>query len=161
METNDTIRALTIALAFAALLAAHYFGDHWLQTGGQALKKALGQPNGRTADAVWHCAKHVATYCALGLGLFLLVAAQVNLPLRPGWIAAGMVLHAGTHFLADLRTPLRWAAGKVGLTEYIEHCNVARGAGVHEVGPGTALFHLDQSWHILCIFFVSCLFAGF
>lgn len=160
METIDLVRAAVSATAFAALYAGHYLGDQWAQTAAQACKKSLDRPGARTAEAHWHCFKHVFTYTLGGLALFLLAAVWLGLPVRPGWLAAGLAVNAISHYIVDLRTPLFWLAKKVGRMGYIEHCQVVRPTGAEKVGPGTGSFHLDQAWHFIWIFFSALLIAG-
>lgn len=156
----DPAPAATAAVAFFAMYAAHGVGDHWMQTCGQAAKKALDGAES-TASAVWHCAKHVLTWTAT-LAVFLAVAGWwLGLPLRPGWVAAGLALNAVTHFVFDLRTPLVWLVEHVARRGgYIAHVQVVRPAGVERTGPGTAIFHLDQSAHVAVLFFAALLTAG-
>lgn len=160
MQHDDIVRAITAALAFGFMLAGHYLGDQWVQTSGQACKKALDAPGGR-ATALWHCAKHVLTWTATTTGFFLAAAWWLDLPVRPGWLLAGMAVNAGTHFIADLRTPLRWLAEKVSLGGYIAHAVITRNDGtVEQTGPGTGLFHLDQSFHIAVLAIAALVIAG-
>lgn len=159
MQYDDLIRAVTAADAFFAMLAGHYVGDHWLQTSGQACKKGLDSGQ-RYAVAMWHCAKHVATWSASTVVFLALTGWWLHLPLKPGWLAAGIALNAVTHFVADLRTPLIWLAQLVGRGEYLEHGTVLRPAGEQKAGPGTALFHLDFGWHIMWLLPAALLIAG-
>ena len=159
MHDVDQVRAITFAVAFGAQLAGHYVGDHWIQTGGQAGKKSLAG-NGRGC-ALWHCAKHVTTWTATVTAFLSLAGWWLHLPLHPWWVAAGMAVNAVTHFVADLRTPLVWLGRLLGRGGYIDFVHVARPASADEAtGPGTALFHLDQSWHIAWLFVASLLIAG-
>jgi hypothetical protein len=160
MDLDNLTRAATAALAFAALFGGHYAGDQWLQTSGQACKKSLARAGGARLEAHWHCAKHVMVYSLAGLTMFLVAALWLDLPVRPGWIAAGIALNAITHYIADLRTPLLWMARVIGRQAYVEHCQVVRPTGAEMVGPGTASFELDQAWHFIWIFFSALLFAG-
>jgi hypothetical protein len=159
MQYDDLIRAATAAAAFGAMLAGHYIGDQWVQTSAQACNKALNGPAG-PARAMWHCAKHVATWTATTVLFLLLAGWWLHLPLRPGWLIAGVALNAVTHFVIDLRTPLIRLARLANLSGYIEHVQVRRAAGVESTGPGTALFHLDQAAHIAVLFVAALLVAG-
>lgn len=151
MPYDDLVRAATAAVAFLALYAGHMVGDHWTQTQHQSTHKALGA--GRPVWlAHWNCAKHVTTYTATQAVLLVLAGWWLNLPLRPGWVAAGLAASAVTHYVADLRTPLRWLADRLG--------------------PGKASFYrladhglngaylLDQSWHIGWLAVAALLVAG-
>jgi hypothetical protein len=159
MQYDDLVRAVTVAVAFAAMLAGHYIGDHWIQTSGQACKKALNGAESH-ACAVWNCAKHVLTWSATSVVFLGAAFWWLHLPVRPGWLAAGIAVNAVTHFVADLRTPLIWLARAAGRGGYIEHSQVLRPAGPQSTGPGTATFHLDQAWHIAWLFVAALLMAG-
>lgn len=160
MNEIDLVRAITAAVAFATMFAAHYLGDQWVQTAGQSCKKSLDRPDANTLEAHWHCFKHVFSYTLGGFVLFLGAAAWLNLPVRPGWLVAGLALNAGTHYLIDLRTPLMWIAKKMGKMGYVEHCQVVRPSGPERVGPGTGAFHLDQAWHFIWMLPSALLVAG-
>lgn len=160
MEHVDIVRAVVASTAFGALYAGHYLGDQWVQTAGQACKKSLDRPGAKTLEAHWHCAKHVFTYTLGGLALYLMASAWLDLPVRPGWVAAGLAVNAVSHYIVDLRTPLMWMAKKIGRYGYIEHCQVVRPTGPERVGPGTGAFHLDQAWHFIWIFLSALLIAG-
>lgn len=154
-------RAALALTAFAFGLAGHYLGDHWIQTSPQACKKALNG-GGTRACALWHCAKHVTTWTAT-VTVFIAVAGWwLHLPLKPGWLAAGMALNAATHFVADLRTPLLWLARLLGRGGYLQHATVVRApaGGADPTGPGTAAFELDQSWHIAWLAVAALVIAG-
>ena len=153
-------QALTTLVAFSFGYAGHLIGDHWIQTHVQACEKALDRPGCRRLAAVWACAKHVLTWSAAVLTFICLAGWWLDLPLRPGWVAAGMALNAVTHFIADLRTPLIWLGRLLGRGGYIEHVQVHRGKTVEKTGPGTALFHLDQSWHIAWLAVSALVMAG-
>jgi hypothetical protein len=159
MQYLDLVRAVTTAVSFCAMLAGHYIGDHWLQTSGQACKKALNGGESR-ACALWHCAKHVITWSASTVAFVSVAGWWLHLPLHLGWLAAGIAVNAVTHFVADLRTPLIRLAQLLGRGGYIEHSQVMRPAGAQPTGPGTALFHLDQAWHIAWMFVAALLIAG-
>jgi hypothetical protein len=160
MHHFDTIAALTTLVAFCFGLAGPYVGDPWIQTSVQACEKALDRPGRNTLVALWACARHVIGWsttiavCISGATWWL------GLPLRPGWFAAGMALNAVTHYVADLRTPLIWLARIVGRGGYLDHAHVHRGKTVEKTGPGTALFHLDQSWHVFWLAASALVIAG-
>jgi hypothetical protein len=160
MEHGDLVRAATAAVAFAVMLAGHYIGDHWVQTSGQAYGKGLDRIGCNRKAAVWHCAKHVMSWTATTT-LFLLAAAWwLRLPLQPGWLVAGILLNAVTHFVADLRTPLIRLGRLLGRGGYLDHVGVVRPSGPASSGPGTGLFELDQAWHIGWLAVSALLIAG-
>lgn len=158
MHDTDLARAVTAAVAYVAMLSGHYLGDQWVQTSKQACRKGLDCNPPRVA--LWHCAKHVATWTATTTVFFLAASWWLHLPVRPGWLAAGVAVNAVTHFVADLRTPLLWLARLTGSIGYIEHVQVMRPSGAEKGGPGTALFHLDQAWHLAWLLPAALLIAG-
>jgi hypothetical protein len=137
--------AVVFAAAFGAYAAGHQVADYWVQTGGQAMRKALPGRTGRRA-----CLAHVTTY-TMTLAAFLAMAAGVlALPVSPAWAAAGLAVNAVTHYFADRRTPLRRLADRLGKS------------GFWDAGEGLAsgAAHLDQSWHWLWIFAAALITAG-
>jgi hypothetical protein len=141
----------------AALLAAHEVADHWIQTDHQACTKGAPGWPGRRA-----CAGHVAAYTATGALAVYAASRRLNVPLRPAELAAGLALNAASHYLADRREPLRRMARLVRREGYVTAVTVLRhpGAQPQETGPGTGLFHLDQSWHYGWIFVSALVAAG-
>lgn len=160
MPHDVTTAALTALVAFCFGLAGHYVGDHWVQTSAQACEKALDRPGCNILVALYACAKHVLGWSTTVAVCIVGACWWLGLDLRPGWFAAGMALNAVSHFVADLRTPLIWLGGKLGRAGYIAHSQVHRGKAVEKTGPGTALFHLDQSWHILWLAVSALVMAG-
>lgn len=134
--------AASFAAVFAALYAAHTVADHWIQTQHQADTKALPGWVGRVA-----CAAHVATYTATAVSALLMLAAATGVALAPWNVAAGLAISAGTHYLADRRTPLRRMADAIG-----------KDAAWLERGGG--LYALDQSWHIGWLFASALVIAA-
>jgi hypothetical protein len=130
-----------------ALDRAHYMGDHWLQTDHQATHKGAPGREGQIA-----CVKHVASYTVVG-ALWLGALLVLGLPTHPAQLLAGLGVSAVTHYIADRRTPLRRVATLLGRRPYIEQVTVVRtpGGKPDDCGPGTGLFHLDQSWHYIWI----------
>lgn len=162
MHYDDAmVRAAIAAIMFCGMLAAHYVGDHWVQTCGQAIKKVWDGPDGRMC-AAWHCAKHAATWSVTQLVFLTVTVWWLDLPVRPGWLAGGVAFNALTHFVIDLRVPLLWVAQRVnGRGDYIEAVQVVRpSSGAASTGPGTGLFHLDQSAHLACAFVAALIVAG-
>jgi hypothetical protein len=152
MTPPDIASTATFAAVFIALAAAHGIGDHWVQNTHQAGHK--GDPGwpGRRA-----CAAHVATYTATQAVALLLTWAVLGVPLAPAGFAAALAVSAVTHYIADRRTPLRRLAALTGKAAYLEQATVVRAAGgpAVDTGPGTALFHLDQSLHLGAIFLAA------
>lgn len=152
MHPDDIIRAVTAAVAFVAMYAAHMVGDHWTQTQHQSTCKALNGEERPTWVSHWNCAKHVATYIVTAVVFLAAAWWWLDLPMRLGWTAAGLAVSAVTHYVADLRTPLRWLAELIGPGK-ISFYRVASG-GIN----GSYL--LDQSWHIGWLFVASLIIAG-
>lgn len=134
----------TFCVATLVLLSMHGPADQWVQTHSQAVNKGRPGWPGRLA-----CAAHVATYTATGLVALLVVAAGLGLHLNPWRLAAGCAVTAVTHYWADRRTTLIWLANATGHGGYLAYGTVMRtpNGEPQTAGPGTALFHLDQSWH--------------
>lgn len=143
----------TFAAVFAALYAAHQVADHWVQTDHQAAHKGQGGWVGR-----WNCAKHVATYGATQLLALGVLALALDLRLSPLWLAAGMAVNLGTHYIADRRTPLRRIAEKLGSDGFYRLGAPRPG---HDDNPslGTGAYALDQSWHIGWLFVAAVVMA--
>lgn len=149
MNVDLIVRAVTFATAFAALYAAHMVADHWVQTQHQADHKGItaGRPAGVSH---WNCFKHVATYTATAAIALAGALLWLGLPARPGWVVAGLLVSAASHYLADLRAPLRWIADRIG------------SGGFYRVNTGgvSGAYLLDQSWHIGWLFVAALLIAG-
>lgn len=111
------------------LIACHYVGDYWVQTHWQATTKGLPGWTGRRA-----CATHVLSYSLLMGGALAAVDATQHLGVGAGRLVAGLLVSAGTHYVADRRAPLRRLALAVGKDpEWLDN-------------GGLPL--LDQAWHI-------------
>lgn len=149
MAPEDIERTLIAVAAFTALLPAHMVGDHWIQTGGQSCKKDIGT-NASRASALWHCTKHVATYTITACTVLIAVLAWLGIEADPRWVAAGQLISAITHFVADLRTPLRWLARVTGSEEFFDLAD-------HGLN---GRYLLDQSWHVLWVLVAAMVSAG-
>jgi len=149
MTYEDMIRAVTAAVAFVSMFVGHQLGDHWVQTGAQACKKSLAN-DGRRSVAYWHCVKHVVGWTATTVVMFASAAWWLHLPMRPGWLVAGVAVNAVTHYVADLRTPLAWIAERVGKGDVYHHLTV----------PFNGAYVLDQTWHLFWLFVAALLIAG-
>ncbi|MGW7684873.1 DUF3307 domain-containing protein [Kribbella sp. NPDC054772] len=148
----------SFAAYLAALLTAHTVGDHWIQTHSQATCK--GKPGwvGRLA-----CLRHVATYTATTALLGLVVWQVLDLNLTWLGFAAGQLLSAVTHYLADRRIHLERFARWLGKGDFLRlgvpRSGVDRNGNAHDDNPslGTAGYALDQSFHQLCLFVAALL----
>ncbi len=141
-----------------ALLVAHTVADHWIQTHHQAMCK--GKP-GRVG--VLACLRHVATYTATTAVFGLLVWHVLHLELSWLGFAAGQLLSAATHYLADRRVHLERFARWIGKADFLKlgvpRTGVDRNGNAYDDNPslGTAGYSLDQSFHHLCLFFAALL----
>ena len=150
------MHAAAFAGVFAILYPAHLVADHWLQTHHQATTKdAVGWP-GR-----WACASHVATHTAISLAALCLLAWHTGLPIRPVPAAIGLTVSAISHYVVDRRTPLRRLARLAGRGGYLAHATIVRKPtdDADATGPGTGLFHLDQSWHVCWLAIAALIIA--
>lgn len=137
------------AAVFAALYAAHSFGDHWVQTHRQACGKGAPGQAGR----VW-CAQHVITLTMTKIVALFAVTAVTGLDIHPAYAAAGLVVDAVSHYWADRRTTLAALADQLGKADFYQ-------LGLPEAAPtGTGAYALDQSWHHLWLFVASLIIAG-
>lgn len=150
---------------FAGLYAAHYVGDHWVQTHTQATTKGATGWIGRRA-----CLEHVIWLTVLKMTFvgFAELAAGVRTPMWAGFLV--LALDAASHYWADRaayhptkegrRVTLEALAHRMGKTEF---WNLGKGV----VGPdgkpaanlGTGAYALDQSWHVLWIFISALLIS--
>lgn len=145
MHPDTLVRAAVFLVAFAALYAAHMVADHWIQTQHQADAKGEAGWYGR-----WNCVKHVSTYTLTQAVAFLAATWWLDLPVRPGWLVAGLLVSAVTHYFADRRQPLRKLAERIGSGTFYR---------LADCGLNGA-YLLDQSWHIGWIFAAALVVAG-
>jgi hypothetical protein len=140
--------ASTFAATFAALYAAHSFGDHWIQTHDQALTKGGAGRAGQLA-----CLRHVATLTTCKtVALFAVVwATDLRLNLAPFVVA--LVIDAVSHYWADRRITLRRLAKWLGKEDFYD-------LGQHSRCMGTGAYALDQSWHVAWLFVASLIIAA-
>lgn len=123
----------TFAAVYVALYVAHVVGDHWVQTDAQAAVKGAPGWRGRRA-----CAAHVATYTATAALVVGAVAWRTGMHLSPVAVAVGLAVSAGSHYIADRRTPLVWLADRLGTGRFVR----TAGGGI------SGAYLLDQSWHL-------------
>jgi hypothetical protein len=123
---------------YAALHAGHTVGDHWTQTGRQAVTKGQDDIEGRVA-----CVTHVATLTATQ-GVFLALAClTTGERLNARRVACGLVVNAVSHYVADRRTPLRKLADllqpSMGKRDFYD---------MGETPLASGAYALDQAWHV-------------
>lgn len=145
--TADTTTALAVfAAVFCTLLAAHTFGDIWVQTHRQACGKGAPGKAGR----IW-CIRHVASLTITKLVALAALIGATGLDIAPGYLAVGLLVDAGSHYWADRRSTLQALAERLGKGEFYQV-----GAG----HLGSSAHALDQSFHILFVFVASLILAG-
>lgn len=149
---------MVLGAVFAALLAAHQVGDHWVQTHRQACTKGLPGWPGRRA-----CAAHVVTYTATAVLALAAVAASTGWRPDPALATVGLAVSAVTHYIADRRTPLvRMAAALDRFTGKSTFLALGAPRPGRDDNPtlGTGAFALDQSWHIGWLFIAALTIAA-
>lgn len=151
MAYDDLVRAVTAAVAFAMLYAAHMVADHWVQTQHQSDCKSLANA-GPAWVAYWNCGKHVASYTVTAVVFLVGAAWWLHLPLRLGWVSAGLAVSAVTHYVVDLRAPLRWLCERIGAGK-VSFYRLA------DCGLNGA-YLLDQAYHIGWLAVAALLVAG-
>ncbi|MGW6916675.1 hypothetical protein ACWGB8_23040 [Kitasatospora sp. NPDC054939] len=133
-----SVRAARFAAAYALLRAAADVADHWIQTDHQAATKGHHNHNRQSsADGRRACAAHVAAYTATQGAVLLAGSRLLGIRLRPGPVAAALVLSALTHYAADRREPLRKLADATGKGKFVR---------LADHGMNGA-YCLDQAWH--------------
>ncbi|MFD7868030.1 hypothetical protein [Streptomyces sp. NPDC059783] len=131
--------AVRFAAAYAVLTASHEVGDYWVQRDAEAVAKGGHGAAGRAA-----CARHVASYTATQA--VALIAADRALGLGLNWrrAAAGLVVSAVTHYIAD-RSGGRWREPGPS-TALVRFARRTGHEGWLERDPGAGPL-LDQAWH--------------
>lgn len=154
------IRLAVFAASFAALFAAHSFGDHWY---GQTHKQALGKgARGKHAhEGRKHCLGHVLLLT--GHKVAFLVSICLVTGLRPSllFVTVGLLVDAVSHYWADRRFTLQWLAEHTGKGEFYQlGSNTVDAAGKQAFHLGTGAHALDQSWHIGWLFIAALIIAA-
>ena len=145
--------AAAFAAAFAALLAAHSVGDHWVQTGRQAAVKGLPGWPGRAA-----CAGHVITLTLTKCAALAAVALATGLHLATWQACAALAADAAAHYWADRRVPLARLAARAGKSGFYQ-LGVPRPGRDDLPTLGTGAYALDQSWHTAWLFTAALIIA--
>lgn len=147
--------AVTFAVAFAALYAAHSFGDHWY---GQTHRQALGK-GARTRQGQLHCLGHVLLLAAHKVVALVAVCAVTGLRLSLTAAAVGLLVDAVTHYWADRRYTLAWLADRTGKAGFYQLGQPRPG---RDDAPhlGTGAYALDQSWHVGWLFVAALIIAA-
>jgi hypothetical protein len=158
--------ALTFAAVFAALYAAHQVGDHWPSTHHGAVRKGMRRTEAIEAGLHPHagpraCAAHVATYTATGVIFLAALVWRTGLELNAARTAAALLVSALTHYWADRRYTLRWLCDRLSCIGKDRFYRLGQPRDGHDDNPtlGTGAYALDQSFHILWLFFAALLAA--
>lgn len=146
--------AAAFAAIFAALYAAHSFGDHWVQTHGQACTKGAPSVAGRLA-----CLRHVCTLTITKAVAVCAVVLVTDLPVQPAALLLGFLVDAASHYWADRRTTLARLADLVGKTSFYR-MGAPRPGTNDAAHLGTGAYALDQSWHHLWLFVAALIIAA-
>lgn len=144
----------TFAAVGFAMIAGHSFGDHWVQTGFQAMNKGRKDKVGRLA-----CRGHVFSLQTTKLVL-ILVLMLAGLSISPLALVAGLAFDGITHYWCDRRFTLEGVCGRIGKADFYQMGKDT----IHEHAPngthlGTGAYALDQSFHMLMIFIASLIIA--
>ena len=148
-----SIPALTFAIAFAALYAAHMVADHWTQTHHQATAKARPGWAGRRA-----CLAHVTTYTMTAAVFLAATAWRTGAPMSAPRTALALSVSAASHYFADRRTGLEHLARLIGKEGFF-HLGAPRPGRDDNPSLGTGAYALDQSWHIGWLFITALIIA--
>ncbi len=149
-----TSDAAVLASVFAALYAAHSFGDHWVQTHDQACGKGAPTWSGRLA-----CAAHVATLTLTKTAALAALVLLVGVTLHPFAVVAGLTVDAVSHYWADRRTTLAKLADRIGKGGFYR-MGAPRPGTDDAPHLGTGAYALDQSWHVAWLFIAALIIAA-
>jgi hypothetical protein len=142
------------AAVFAALYAAHHVGDQWVQTHCQALAKGRTGWAGRAP-----CARHVFSMTVTKVIFLTLTATVTGLPVTLWHVAIGLALDAASHYWADRRLTLARFAALTGKSRYYS-LGAPRPGRDDNVTTGTGAYHLDQAFHIACLWAAALIIAA-
>lgn len=150
---------MEFAVVFAAMFVGHSVGDHWVQTGHQAVCKGGAGWSGR-----WACAKHVGTLQMTKATLLAPTWLLLDLKLSLGAVAVAFTVDAVSHYWADRRVTLERLARRKWINKgvfYDQGTDLVNHKGEHAPHIGTGRYALDQSWHHLWLFASSVLAVAF
>lgn len=150
---------MEFAVVFAAMFVGHSVGDHWVQTGHQAVCKGGAGWSGR-----WACAKHVGTLQMTKATLLAPTWLLLDLKLSLGAVALAFTVDAVSHYWADRRVTLERLARRKWINKgvfYDQGTDLVNHKGEHAPHIGTGRYALDQSWHHLWLFASSVLAVAF
>ena len=158
--------ALTFAVVFAALYAAHQVGDHWLSSERGALHKGLRRRDALAAGLHPHtgpraCATHVATYTATGAVFLAFTAWRTGLHLDLARTLVALGVSALTHYWTDRRYTLAWLCDRLAFLGKDSFYRLGAPRPGHDDNPtlGTGAYALDQSFHVLWLFIAALIAA--
>ncbi|MGA4846606.1 transcriptional regulator [Streptomyces sp. G5(2025)] len=149
------------AAVFVALWVAHTIGDHWVQSSAQSAAKGKPGWSGRLADT-----RHVLSLTLTKGVLLTLTALVLDLHLTVLGLTVGLALDAASHWWADRRSTLAWLAKTLHRSEFYNlgsaahpaHPTTAEGRPAAHLGTGA--YALDQSFHVLFLFFAALIIAA-
>lgn len=147
--------AVTFAAVFAALYAAHSFGDHWY---GQTHQQALGK-GARTAQGVRHCLGHVLLLAVHKVVALAAVCAVTRLQPPLAHVAVALLVDGVSHYWADRRYTLAALADRTGKTDFY-HLGQPRPGRDDAPHLGTGAYAMDQSWHVVWLFVAALIAAA-
>lgn len=136
--------AATFAAVGFTLLAAHSFGDHWVQTNDQAMNKGRRDAEGRA-----YCRRHVYGLTATKVVALAALMIVTGVRVHPIAFVLALTVDAVSHYWCDRRFTLAkftWSLRAIGKDGFHR-------AGDPKAAPcGTGAYALDQSFHHLFLF---------
>ncbi|MEV4173956.1 transcriptional regulator [Nonomuraea sp. NPDC049709] len=145
----------TFAAVFAALYAAHSFGDHWY---GQTHRQALGK-GARTTQGVRHCLAHVLLLAAHKFLALVALAMVTGLWPSLAHVAVALAVDGVSHYWADRRYTLQALAERTGKGDFYQLGQPRPGRDdAHHLGTGA--YAMDQSWHVAWLFVTALIIAA-
>jgi hypothetical protein len=144
MSYETVTRSVVFVVALVALLVGHSIGDHVAQTDRQANLKS--EPGAVGWKALFG---HLLTYHLTIVGVLLLTAFALRLPLSPLGVVAGITFSAVTHGLLDRRWPVRAVLRATRSPEFAETTT-----------PVSGMYVADQALHQAALLITALLIAG-
>ena len=148
------------AAVFVTLWVGHSVGDHWVQTGCQAVEKGYGPPSLGKKDVTRRgqmaCFRHVCSLTLTKCALLVILIVPFHIKLSPIQVVIGLLLDAVSHYWADRRWTLEELARWLDKGEFHDQgSDLVDKAGEKRPHLGTGRYALDQSWHHLWLFIAA------
>ena len=143
MSYETVTRAVVFVVVLVALLVGHSLGDHIAQTDHQATLKS--EPGAVGWRALFG---HLLTYHLTIVGVLLLTAFALRLPLSPVGVVVGIAFSAVTHGLLDRRWPVRALLVRTGSARFAE-----------STAPVCGMYAADQALHQAALLISALLIA--